>query len=295
MSNTPLPAQIASMIIGFIRDQKLRGGDHLPAQQLADTFRVSRSPVNKALEFLERHRIVRREANRGFFLIVDPVAIPTDLEVATRVEEGEEVYFQVADDRLSGLLPDRVSENEVMRRYSLSRGETVKMFNRMAREGWVAKLPGKGWTFLPTLDSGTAYQLAYLFRIAIEPAAILQPSFKINRSAFRHARQQQQALLDGAYLTLSRAELFHINSGFHEMIVECSNNIYFIEAIKRVNTSRRLAEYRKTLDRSRLVGQCLEHIHILDLLEAKDYSKAAEFLKFHLEFALKLKTDSQLP
>ena len=294
MSSTPLPAQIASMIIDFVRDQKLVQGDHLPAQTLADTFRVSRSPVNKALELLEQRHVVRRESNRGFFLVLDSDAIPTYSNAATNTEEGEEVYFQVADDRLSGRLPDKVSENEIMRRYKLSRGEAVKMFNRMAREGWVDRLPGKGWAFLPTLDSGTAYQLAYLFRIALEPAAILQPSFAVNRSAFRRAREQQQALLDGAYMTLSRAELFQINSGFHEMIVECSNNVYFIESIRRVNASRRLAEYRKTLDRSRLVGQCLEHIHILDLLEAEDYPKAAEFMKFHLEFALKLKTDNSL-
>ena len=78
------------------------------------------------------------------------------------------------------------------------------------------------------------------------------------------------------------------------MIVGCSQNIYFIEAIRQVNASRRLAEYRKTLDRSRLVGQALEHIHLLDLLEAGEFEKAAAFMKFHLEFALKLKSDDTL-
>lgn len=294
MPNAPLTPQIASMIIDYARANTLRRGDHLPAQKLADLFRVSRSPVNEALKYLEEQKLVRRELNRGFFLAEDPSAVAADIAEQIVGEAGEEIYFQLADDRLSGKLPDKVSENEVMRRYALSRSNTLKILNRMAREGWIERLPGKGWEFRPTLTSGKTYEMSYLFRMAIEPAAILQPSFQIDTGAFRRAREQQQALLDGDYLTLSRSELFRINSGFHEMIVECSGNIYFIESIKRVNASRRLAEYRKTLDRTRLVGQSLEHLRILDLLESADLQKASEFMRFHLEFALKVKTDSTL-
>ena len=294
MPNAPLRPQIAAMIMDYVRHQNLRQGDHLPAQKLADTFRVSRSPVNEALKYLEEQSVVVRAANRGFFLArdVDPAAPALPAQVSP--ESGEEVYFQIADDRLAGRLPDRVSENELTRRYGLSRGEALKILNRMAREAWIERRPGKGWEFLPTLTSGEAYQMAYQFRIVVEPAAILQPSFVIDKAAFKRARAQQQALLDGAYLTLSRAQLFQINSGFHEMIVECSGNVYFLKSVRRVNASRRLAEYRKTLNRDRLIGQSLEHIRVLDLLEEGDLHKAADFLKFHLEFALKLKSDDTL-
>ena len=236
----------------------------------------------------------RDRVRGGYFLAKAAEAVELDLPQVTDGEVGEEVYFQIADQRLSGTLRDRVSENEIMRRYGLSRGEALKILNRMAREGWVERLPGKGWEFHPMLTSGEAYEMAYLFRMTIEPAAILQPSFQVDAAAFSRARDQQQALLDGDYLTLSRSELFRINSGFHEMIVECSHNIYFIESIKRVNASRRLAEYRKTLNRSRLVGQSLEHLRILDLIEAGDRQKAADFLRFHLEYALKVKSDGTL-
>ncbi|WP_455274970.1 GntR family transcriptional regulator [Rhizobium herbae] len=294
MPKPPLPPQIASMIIDYARANAMRKGDHLPAQKLADNFRVSRSPVNEALKFLENQKLVRREPNRGFFLVDDPRHTSRNLGGPVSGETGEETYFQIADDRLSGNLPDRVSENEIMRRYALSRTEALRILNRMSREGWIERLPGKGWEFRPTLTSGKAYEMAYLFRMAIEPAAILQQSFQVDAVAYRRARDQQQALLDGEYLTLSRSELFRINSGFHEMIVECSGNIYFIESIRRVNASRRLAEYRKTLDRTRLVGQSLEHLRILDLLEAGDFEKAADFMRFHLDFALKVKTDTTL-
>jgi DNA-binding GntR family transcriptional regulator len=294
MPPLPLTPQIARMIVGYAQSNTLKQGDHLPAQKLADLFRVSRSPVNEALKFLEKHEVVHREPNRGFFLAKEPDAIALDLPSSITGEAGEELYFQIADDRLSGVLHDRVSESEIIRRYGTSRGEALKVLNRMAREGWIERLPGKGWEFHATLTSGEAYEMAYLFRAAIEPAAILQPSFRVDQVAFRRAREQQQTLLDGAYLTLSRSELFRMNSGFHEMIVDCSHNIYFIESIRRVNASRRLAEYRKTLNRARLVGQSLEHIRILDLLEAHEFEKAAEFMKFHLEYALKVKTDGTL-
>jgi DNA-binding GntR family transcriptional regulator len=294
MPTAPITPQIASKIVDFAREMVLKEGDHLPAQKLADMFRVSRTPVYEALKFLEEQKLVRREPNKGFFLAADPVAADVQFGSGPISEAGEEVYFLIADDRLSGKLPDKVSESEIMRRYGLSRSAALKILNRMATEGWAERLPGKGWEFRPTLISGKAYEMSYLFRMAIEPAAILQPSFKIDLPAFRRAREQQQALLDGEYLALSRSELFRINSGFHEMIVECSGNIYFIDAIKRLNASRRLAEYRKTLDRTRLVGQSLEHLRILDLLEAVDLQKAAEFMRFHLDFALKVKTDNTL-
>jgi DNA-binding GntR family transcriptional regulator len=294
MPQSPLTPQIAARILDYARDQPLRTNDHLPAQKLADLFRVSRSPINDALKLLEAKGIVRREANRGFFLAQDPAALAADISGEGGPEAGEEVYFQIADDRLSGLLPDRISENEVMRRYDLSRSEAMRILTRMTREGWIERLPGKGWGFLPVLTSGEAYRMAYLFRIAIEPAAILQPGFTVDEEAFRRARAQQQSLLDGDYRTLSRTKLFEINSQFHEMIVAGSGNLYFLESIRRVNASRRLAEYRKTVDRSRLVGQSLEHLRILDLLEAGEFAKAAEFMRFHLEYALQLKSDGTL-
>jgi len=294
MPQSPLTPQIAARILDYARDQPLRTNDHLPAQKLADLFRVSRSPINDALKLLEAKGIVRREANRGFFLAQDPAALAAEISGEGSPEAGEEVYFQIADDRLSGLLPDRISENEVMRRYDLSRSEAMRILTRMTREGWIERLPGKGWGFLPVLTSGEAYRMAYLFRIAIEPAAILQPGFTVDEEAFRRARAQQQSLLDGDYRTLSRTKLFEINSQFHETIVAGSGNLYFVESIRRVNASRRLAEYRKTVDRSRLVGQSLEHLRILDLLEAGEFAKAAEFMRFHLEYALQLKSDGTL-
>ena len=50
-------------------------------------------------------------------------------------------YFEIAEDRLAGKLPQQVTENELMRRYDLPRSRLVKILNRIAQEGWIERLP----------------------------------------------------------------------------------------------------------------------------------------------------------
>jgi DNA-binding GntR family transcriptional regulator len=292
MGKTSLTAQLAAQILDHIRSNELARGQHLPSQALADTFRVSRAPVNSAFKFLENMGVVRFEANRGYFLASDAKDL-TDLKLIVN-EEGEEddSYFEIAEDRLAGKLPQQVTENELMRRYDLPRGRLVKILNRIAQEGWIERLPGHGWEFRQTLTSRHSYEAGYRFRATIESGAVLEPTFRIDREAFRRAREQQQALLEGGFLRLSRAQLFKINSELHETIVACSGNEFFLDSLKRVNRLRRLIEYRVTLDRSRLTRQCREHLEILDLLEAGKTQEASAYLRRHIEGAKTVKSPS---
>ena len=290
MALSRLSQQIALRIIDHILLNKLECDSHLREQDLADLFRVSRWPVRSALKFLEELRVVRSERNRGFFLAKGWAELKgTSLNIAMP-EEEDESYFAIAEAKLSGELPEQFSENELMRRYRLSRGRALKILNRMAQEGWVERLPGHGWAFLSVLTSPEAYDLGYRFRVTLEPNAVMQETFRVDATAFARAREQQRALLDGDLLRLSRAQLFQINSGFHEMIVGCSNNPFFLDALKRIDRVRRLIEYHITVDRSRLALQCREHLEILDRLEGGDRADAAEFLRAHIEKARQIKT-----
>lgn len=289
MSRRNLSPRIAFQIVEHVRAHDLRRGHHLPAQALADSFRVSRAPVTAALRFLEDMKIVRSERNRGFYLTRDAhelrgFSLPLD-------EDGDdESYSAIVEDRLAGRLPDRVTESELMRLYRVPRGRLVKVLNRIAQEGWIERLPGHGWEFRPTLSSPESYDMGYRFRAAIESAAVLEPTFRIDPAAFKTARERQQALLDGELLRLSRSQLFQVNSQFHEMIVACSHNEFFLDAVKRMNRLRRLMEYRLAVDRSRLTGQCREHLAILDRLESGDRAEAAEYLRAHIEGARRIKS-----
>ncbi len=287
----PLQSQLPALILDYVRVHALASGQHMPEQALADRFRVSRAPIRAALRTLAELGLVRSQPNCGFFLVKggDDLA---GAALGLAPDDEDVPYMSVAADHLSGTLPERVSENELMRRYELSRGQVLKIMNRIAAEGWAERLPGHGWAFLPVLTSREAYDQAYRFRAATEPAALLEPSFRMDPARARAARQQQLALLDGAAMRLTRAQLFQINAGFHEMLVGWSGNPFFLDGLRRVNRVRRLIEYRITVDRSRLGRQCREHLQILDFLDNGDMPGAAAFLRDHIGGARRIKTPS---
>jgi DNA-binding GntR family transcriptional regulator len=284
-----LAAQVAHRIVEHIREQGLEAGRHLPVQQLADLFKVSRAPVAAALRELSKAHVVHSERNRGFFVTRAITHLTPSTPPVASEQEEDQLYFMIAEDRLSGRLPDRLSENELIRRYSVSRKRLQLLLSKIADEGWAERLPGHGWAFGTTLSSGEAYAKANQFRASIESQAVMQPSFAIDEAELKAVREQQRALLQGEMFTLPRARLFEINSSFHETIVSWSNNGFFLDALRRINRLRRLMEYRVTTDRSRLAGQCEEHLQILDKLVSGDRAEAARFLSTHIDKAWSIK------
>jgi DNA-binding GntR family transcriptional regulator len=290
MARPSLSPQTTARIVEHIRENNLPNGHHLPAQMLADALRVSRAPIAVALKRLEELEIVRFEPHRGYFLAKDAGELAGDTGPGLAGREPEDdLYFQIAEDRLSGKLAERVSENELMRLYGAPRSRLLKILHRIAEEGWVERRPGNGWEFRTGLTSREGYEQAYQFRAAIESQALLLPTFQIDRKAFQAARVEQLAILDG-FERMSRNHLFQTNSQFHEMLVGCARNEFFADAVRRVNRLRRLIEYRITVDRSRLPLQSREHLHILDLVEAGDRHRAAEFLRVHILGASAIKS-----
>jgi DNA-binding GntR family transcriptional regulator len=281
MPPTPLTTQLANQIIDHIRSEELSEGERLTERKLAETLRVSRSPVRGALRLLEEAGIVRPGERGGFVLAKPKGALPADL-VASSADDDEQFYCQIADDRVNNRLPERITENEIMRRYGLTRGRLTRILRRITNEGWIERLPGHGWAFLPVLTSLQAYEDSYRFRLLIEPAAILEPRFTLNRPALERCRQQQQWLVDGGIWQVSDAKLFELNSGMHEAIIECCQNSFFIDALKRIDRVRRLVEYRQTLDRDSAIGRCREHIELLDLLLTDKRAEASDFMRRHL-------------
>ncbi|MBM6593157.1 GntR family transcriptional regulator [Microvirga pudoricolor] len=291
MARPSLSLQMTARIIEHIRENNLSAGQHLPAQTLADALRVSRAPIAAALKHLEELEIVRLEPYRGYFLAKDARDLAPDSGAGLLDPEPEDdLYFRIAEDRLSGGLPDRVTENELMRLYAVARSRLLKVLHRISEEGWVERLPGNGWAFRAGLTSREGYEQAYQFRAAIESQALLLQTFRIDGRGFRAARAEQQAILDGGYERMSRNHLFQANSQFHEMLIACAHNDFFLDAVRRVNRLRRLIEYRVTVDRSRLPVQSREHLQILDLIEAGQRQEASDFLRTHILGASAIKS-----
>ncbi len=289
MQTTPLIANLADQIVAHIRTDGLAEGDRLIERKLAEQFRVSRSPVRNAMKLL--HDIgVLKQSEGGGYIIADVLAAEKHSLESAAAEDDEHIYLTIADDRLHGRLPERITESEFLRRYGLTKGRLSKILLRMANEGWIERLPGNGWAFLPVLTSLQAYEDSYRFRLLIEPAALLEPTFKLNRPALLRCRDEQQWLVDGGIWTVSDAKLFELNSGMHEAIIECCQNSFFIDSLRRLDRLRRLIDYRQMLERKSARERSREHLHLLDLILAGRNEEASRFMAQHLEDLSRLKT-----
>jgi len=276
---------LAARIVEHVRDQALEPGAHLTEQALADRFNVSRTPVRKALVTLARSGAVAQEPNRGFFVAQPPAAL---LAANIAVEDDDELYYRIAEDRLNGRIPQRVTEAELVRRYKVSRKRIAATLTRMGQEGWLERLPGHGWAFAPMLDSVKGYEDGYRFRAVIEPAALRQPGYHLPKETVQRLRESQRDFLEHND-RYTDAQAFDLGSGFHETLVGGSGNTFLLDALRRVNSVRRLFEYRAKRDRASILGQYREHMAMLDLVEAGKLERAAKLMEKHLVGAGKMK------
>ena len=287
-----LASQLVSDIQNYIATEKLAAGTRLPERSLAEHFRVSRSPVREALKQLAQKNVLQSHADGGYAVALH--ADNTANTVATLppeavIQDDEATYLQIAQDRLNGLLPDRVTENELMRRYGVTRSQLGGILRRMSHEGWVERLPGHGWAFIATLSSGETYGQGYRFRLLLEPAALLESGYRLDEAALRRCQAEQQALVDGAVHYVSPAQIFDANTHLHETMASFSGNLFVLDALRRLNRVRRLMEYRKAVDRDQAERRCREHLTLIDLLLADQREAAADFLRLHLRNALREK------
>jgi len=280
-----LNAWLAAQILDYLRAHGVAPGAHITEQQLADHFHVSRTPIRMALAMLARSKAVEHRPNRGYFVTTPPAAL-SRAELAAA--DDDKLYYRIAEDRLNNRIQQRVTESDLVRRYRTSRTRIAATLARMAQEGWVERLPGHGWAFQPMLDTVKGYEDGYRFRALIEPAALRQPGYHLAPEALARCRQQQSALMEDN-TRFTDAEIFYLGSVFHETIVSGSGNPFLLDAIRRVNSLRRLLEYRAKRNRDKIARQFREHLQLLDLIEAGKLEQAARLMEKHLDVARKTK------
>lgn len=285
MSTMSAETTISKQIVELVKTQDWDVGTHLPAQMLADRLRVSRQPINTALALLHEKGFLTRERNKGYF-VARPFAEPlSEIVHALGIEEPDVVtsaYFRIADDLLKHELPQEFSEQLIKNRYSLTASQLNAVLARIAQEGWAERKPGYGWIFSSMLSTPDSLQQSYRLRFALEPAALLEPSFKLEAEVLEQCRATELHLLNGGIETATADELHNRGVRFHESLVEASGNPFFIDTIKRVNRVRRLLSYRSMKQRERYPEHCRQHLHILDLLERERNEEASAFMREHL-------------
>jgi DNA-binding GntR family transcriptional regulator len=278
--------RLANRILDVIRDAKLERGHHLREQQLADLIGVSRTPIRSALDMLAKRGIVETRKNHGFFLRKPFDSLHRiEIEVPSTIED--ELYPKLVRDRLDNRIPNSITPSEIARRYKVDRVALTRTLSRMAEDGLVARNQGHGWSFQPTLDSVVSLRASYEYRLTLEPAAFLLPSFKPDQAAIERMRLQHLYLVAHPDIaTVSAKQLFDTDAAFHEMFAEASGNTFFAQAIQVQNRLRRLLEFGSYVDSRRVKEWCREHLAIIEAVAAGDLAQAASRMRAHLEQAL---------
>ncbi len=287
-SSTPAPQRHGLRILQWVLQAQLAPGAALLAQPLADALGLSRFPVQQALAWLEQQGWVARPTRRGFVLVATPEAIQHVLQQATQAQ-GPSAYLRIACERLAGRLPKEMTESELARWCGLTRAQLAPVLRRMAQEGWVQRKSGNGWVFTDIIDTAQSHQDAYVFRMAIEPAALLAPHFRADPVVLQALQAEQTALRDGRLGQLTSEDLFEIGSRFHETLVGFSGNGFFVDALKRVNMRRRLVEYQAMARPVDFAEQCQEHLQLIALIQRGEQREAATLLHRHLDIVRAIK------
>ncbi len=280
LSRRNLSATLVAQIVDEIQSGRLRPETHLGAQQIADRFAVSRSPVNAALQILVETGALRHEPNKGYF--VNAVAPDRALPLPAAQDELERAYLQLAEDRLEGRVPDTISAATIRSRYGLTQAGVQALVTRIIKEGWLEQRAGYGLSFTAMLNNADALVQTYRVRMALEPAALMEPGYHLDPKAAAHCRRVEEAMLAGGIATMSHEELYDRGVNFHETIVGASRNPFYLDALKRINSIRRLLAYRSTANRDRYTEQARDHLAILTLLEQGRNEEASWLLRSHI-------------
>jgi len=280
-ARTRVVPELASRIYKYLADTRPASGERLTAQSLATRFAASRWTVNEALALLAEKQVVAHLPGRGYRVAVTEFKAPAELGLSSG-GDTEPTYFRIARDRLSGELPDHVTESLLRQRYGLTAANLSALLRRMAKEGWIERRSGYGWHFSPILRTPETLEQSYRLRLAIEPAALLQPGFRLAPDVIARLRAAHEEIVAGGADTLPPDVLYERGVTFHETLVGASGNPFFLDTLRRINNLRRLLIYHSMIDRQRFYGQSSEHLAILDLLERGDNVGAAAMLEAHL-------------
>lgn len=277
----------ARQALDMVVRRKLKPGDHLSEQLVADGAGISRTPARRALKLLEQAGIVERKSNRGYFLRYAAHEALDLLEFPTTADDA--MYLQIARDWFEGRIPETVTESDLRRRFGIGRLVLGRTLLRLAEDDIVVRAPGQGWGFLPTLNTEEAHDASYRFRSCIEPAAILEPTFSLAKEAADLCRARHQHVLAHRLEQVPMSRIFDIDAQFHTLVAMSSGNPFFTAAIERQNRLRRLVEYFAQTGKSRLQASLREHLEILDLLARGSRTAAAERMQAHLERSSRIK------
>lgn len=279
---TPLQAAVARSIIEHALMQ-LDADDVLVESMLAKRFGVSRTPVRGALQYLEARKAIL--ASHQGYRLADPKALRAELQRLPQ-RDADRIAQRIVNDYLDGSLGSDFPENEIIERYGSTRGEARGALQKLAAQGVVARAYGHGWSFQGLLRGPEAELESYRLRMLIEPAGLVEPTWKTNLAVLEKVREAHVRMMHRS--DCLPEQIFELNARFHETLAEQSGNRFFAQIIRQQSALRRLMEYRGYQnDAQRVRHSFQEHIDIIDTLIAGRNEQARDLMLEHLRTGMK--------
>ncbi|KJC40184.1 GntR family transcriptional regulator [Bradyrhizobium sp. LTSP849] len=290
-----LQNELRAGILAVIRADLLEPGARLGEVALAERLQVSRTPVRAALVHLARRGLVRPGKRGGYFVAEAALAARKTTPRQPGPTDADRLFLAIARDRRAGKLLEEVSEGDLIRRYDVTRATVQQVLVRLSEVTAVQRKPGHGWRFLPTISDPKARAESYRLRRIIEPAALLEPGYRLAPGWIEDMRERHQDMLATPWSETTSIALYEMNAQFHEGLVAGAHNRYLLVAIQQQNRLRRFSNYDWTHGHERVVVSCREHLQILDRLETEDRESAAALMRQHLDAAAKLAIHGVVP
>ncbi len=281
---TPLQVDLARHIAQDIVARRHQPGDHLSEETLAAAYEVSRTPVRGALRLLAAQGLITHRPNSGYTVAEHAAGSAPAIEGAGPSQD--ELTRRLIDDRAARELPETFTERDLLQRYDVPRSVLAKTLLQLSADGLIEKRKGHGWQFAPSLESAEALSESYRFRMTIECAGLLEPTFRVDKAALARMRAAHEALIQRDDAGISATEFFGLNASFHEVLARFSGNRYILKAVQQQNQLRRLEEHAAFYRDARFVNSSSEHLQIIEALEAGDQEWAAQLMRRHLKTSL---------
>jgi DNA-binding GntR family transcriptional regulator len=279
-------AALARQILDAAEAEGWPAGHRLAEPRLAERLSVSRTPVRKALELLERCGLARRSEKGGLELAAEPGSPGFDRSRLPGSATEEHARTLVAE-RFAGIIGEQVTLAEVAARYGLSRAAAQDVLEALRRDGLIERSEGHHWLFTPGLVDEASFEESTRFRLLIEPAALAEPGFAANPNRLEALRRQHAAVLAEDPSEPPRlAELMELDAEFHAFLGDSSGNRFLAAAIRQHTELRRVGEYHRQAMRDRVRAVFAEHLAILDAIAGGDLAGAQARLRAHLEASL---------
>lgn len=175
-----------------------------------------------------------------------------------------------------------LTENELAGWLSMSRTPVREAMRRLESEGLLLNQPFRG-ALVMRLDVEDMQQM-FAVRELLEPAAAAGCALLATESeivVLREVLRQEAEVLDNP------AALITLNRQFHDLILEAARNQFLKKAIAAVYSLIPLLGDSNLLDEPHARAAHLQHLAILDAIEARDAARAELLARSHVSHSLK--------